>query len=125
MQSIIVKDSITQDGLKSCLDAFFKDNCVSVAYFDLKKAIQKEDVLFEYVFLQGDFKLELCLYTKILFSLEEFALSVCKTFKTQVLISDNSSNPYTWILLNETGKVGIVEQISRDDDLFILKNLKQ
>ena len=121
MQSIIVKELIKEEDLKNCLSAFFKDKPVSIACLDLQR-VQSEDILFEYVFLQGDFKFELCLYTKTLFSIEELSLSICEKFKTQVLISDNTINPYIWILINETGKFSTVEQINRDDDLFLIKN---
>lgn len=118
MQSIIIKDFIKEDDLKDCLYAFFKDRSVSIAYFNLENGIQDEDILFEYVLLQGDFKFELCLYTSIIFSIDQLSLSICKRFKTQVLISDSAINPYSWILINATGKVGMVKQIVRDDDFF-------
>ena len=118
MESIIIKDFIKEDDLKDCLYVFFKGQSVSIAYFNLENGIQDEDILFEYVLMHGDFKFELCLYTSIVFSIDQLSLSTCKRFKTQVLISDSDINPYSWILINETGKVGMVEQIVRGDDFF-------
>ena len=119
MQSIIVKDFIKENELKDCLSAFFKVS--SISYFDSVKGVQNEDILFEYIFLQGDFKLELCLYTDIVFSIEDLSLFICKHFKTEVLISDNSINPYSWILIAKTGRVGKVNQVVREDDFFLIE----
>ena len=122
MQSIIVKDFIKEDKLKDCLSVFFEDS--SVSYFDVVKDFQDKDILFEYIFLQGDFKFELCLYTSIIFSIEDLSFFICKQFNTEVLISDHDINPYTWILINTNGKVGNVSQVIRENNFFSIKRPK-
>ena len=122
MQSVIVKDFIKENELKDCLIAFFKGS--SISYFNLVKGDQSEDVLFEYILLQGDFKFELCLYTDIVFSIEDLSVFICKHFTTEVLISDNSINPYSWILIANTGRVGKVKQVVREDDFFLIEKPK-
>ena len=122
MQSIIVKDTIDEDHLKDCLSVFF--NGRSVSYLDLVNGIQNDDVLFEYIFLKGDFKFELCLFTDIVFSIEDLSILICKQFKTEVLISDDPSNPYSWILITNAGKIGNVSQVVREDDLFSIQRPK-
>lgn len=121
MQSIIIRKFIEEEDMKYCLDSFFKRRSLSVARFDLEKKVEDEDILFEYIFIHGDFKFELCLYTNIVFSIEELSLFICKQFKTEVLISDNDINPYSWILITETGKVERVKQIAREDDYFSIQ----
>lgn len=122
MYGIIIKDFVEENDMKNALHDFFKELPVSIAYFDIEKNSQNEDLKFEYNPMQGDFAFELCLYTSISFSIEELSLSICRAFKTQAVISDDSVNPYTWILLNESGKIGVVEQVVREDDLFQIKN---
>lgn len=122
MYGIIIKDFIEEDNMKDALHEFFKAPPFSVAYFDIERNPQNIDVKFEYNPMQGDFAFELCLYTHVLFSIEELSLSICRAFKTQALLSDSSINPFTWVLFNESGKVGTVEQVVREDDLFQIKS---
>jgi hypothetical protein len=121
MQSIIVKDFINEDELIICLHEFFIDRIISIGPFSLDKGVQDEDILFEYISLRGDFKLELCLYTNIKLSIEDLSYFICKRFKTKVLISDKNIDPYSWILITETGKIGRVDQVVREDDLFLIR----
>jgi len=119
MQSIIIKDFVTEDKLKDCLSVFFEDS--SVSYFDAMKDLQDKDILFEYIYLEGDFKFELCLYTNIIFSIEDLTFFICNQFNTEALISDHAINPYSWILINKNGKVGNVNQEIREDNFFSIK----
>ena len=121
MQSIIIKDLINEDNLLQCLNIFFNELPLSISYLDSSKNLQLEDIILEYIFLKGDFKVELCIYTSIDFSINELSLFICKQFKTEVLISDNSINPYSWFLITEKGDVGIVKQIINEQDLFLIK----
>ena len=122
MQSIIIKDFVTEDKLKDCLSVFFEGS--SVSFFDATKDLQDKEVLFEYIFLKGDFKFELCLYTNIVFQIEDLSLLICKQFKTEVLISDDAINPYSWILITNDGKIGNVNQVVREDGFFSIQRPK-
>jgi hypothetical protein len=119
MHSLIVKDVISELNLQSCLTEFFQN--YSVSRFDPANEISNGDILFEMIPIDGNFKLELCLYTEVTFSIELVSTFICKWFKTDVLISDASVNPFSWILLNENGLVGTVYQEARGDNRFEIK----
>ncbi|WP_276480272.1 hypothetical protein [Paraflavitalea pollutisoli] len=118
MHNVIIKDFIEVKEMMSILVDFFNVNLNSIAYFDVEIGSQNEGILFEYNKLEGDFSFELWVYTKLVYSIEELSMVICKKFNTQTLISDNSDNPYIWVLYNESGKIGTVKQVAREDDIF-------
>ena len=125
MYNMIIKDLITEENMKKCLQFFFKDMNLSVEPFTLDKKTELPDISFEYIPISGDFKFVLWLYTDVTFSGENISVSICKTFDTQVLISDDDVNPYSWILITKQGVMGTVYQIPRDDDVFLIEEFHE
>jgi hypothetical protein len=120
MQGIIIKDCIEQNDLLLGLSIFFGGKNLSVGHLDLS-INQSEDVLLEASPLRGDFCIDLCVYSKVVYDIEDLSMFICDFFDTLVLISDNDVNPYSWILITKEGKKGIVSQVPEETDLFLLK----
>lgn len=121
MYSLIIRDCIKDEDMLQGLSSFFKDLNVSVAQFDVDKD-QSEDILFESIAMNGNFCVQLSIYTHFIFDEKKLAVAICQFFKTEVLLSDDSVNPYSWILVKENGEEKTVYQkVDDDDELFIIK----
>jgi hypothetical protein len=125
MNGLIIRDTIREEDLLSSLNVFFSKNGLSVALLDIEKQHQSADVLLEVNPLKGDFSFELSLYENVPYSILDLSVFICRQFKTEVLISDDDINPYTWILINEKGRVGPISQIPNEDDLFLIRRPAQ
>jgi hypothetical protein len=121
MYSFIVKDCIKDVEILQWLLSFLKD--VSVAPFDVDKD-QKEDLLFEGIPMTGDFCMQLFLYTELELEEKKLAAGINGKFKTDVLLSDDSDNPFSWIQIKENGEEKVVYQRvdEQDEDLFLIKH---
>ncbi|MCF6404400.1 hypothetical protein L3C95_15995 [Chitinophaga filiformis] len=124
MQGLIIKDGISQDDLLSGLSVFFGKMNLSVANLDTS-AIQTENVLLESSPLKGDVRLDLCIYSRHTFDIDELSIFICSHFATSVLISDNDINPYSWILITKDGRKGTVYQVPEETGFFKLSELKR
>ncbi|MBO9732535.1 MAG: hypothetical protein J7623_28085 [Chitinophaga sp.] len=99
---------------------FFKEMGVSVAPFDMN-GDQIEDVLFDCSGIKGDFCTQLFVYTKMVFDVRYLADLICKALKTEVLIADNSLNPFSWILITEKEERIVYQRIEdNDENLFLI-----
>ncbi|WP_212006474.1 hypothetical protein [Chitinophaga sp. HK235] len=116
MFSLIIKDCIDRADLLVSLSQFFK-NEVSIAYLDTDKE-RHEDVVYECIPMKGDFCIALWIYTDLKFDVKILSIFLCHSFKTEILISDNLLNPYTWILITDAGEQGVVRQLVDENDLF-------
>lgn len=120
MYSFIVKDCIEDEDVLSCLTLFFKECKVSISAFEIQ-GNKQDDILFDRQLMKGDFCIQLFLYTKIVLEIEEVAKFICETLKTEVLISDNDPNPFSWILITEKDRRVVYQKIDDDDELFLIK----
>lgn len=120
MQGLIIKDHISQETLLSGLSAFFAKRNLSVAYLDISM-IQVDDVLLEASPLKGDACINLCIYSRATFDMEELSVFICGFFDTSVLISDNEMNPYSWILIAKDGSKKTIYQTAEENGLFLIR----
>ena len=122
MYSLFIKDCATDQEIQQCLISFFKDFNVSIAPFDMDNK-QNEEILFESSALKGDVCVQLSIYSKVTYDTKKLVVAICKFFKTEVVISDDSDNPYSWILVSENGdEKKIYEKVDKpDEDTFLIK----
>lgn len=120
MYSLIIKDCLSDDQILNCLILFFKEYKVSISPFDADENKQ-DGILFEKQLIKGDFCIQLFLFTKIALEIEKLAKFICQTLKTEILISDNDPNPFSWILITEKDKRLVYQRIDEDDEgLFLI-----
>lgn len=122
MFNLIIKDCISNESILRCLEEYFKNQNILVAPFDTSKD-QHDYILFECMLIKGDFCLQLWLYTKIMYDPKKLAIHICNFEKTKVLLSDESVNPFSWILITSKGEEQVVSQKidDNDEDLFLIE----
>lgn len=123
MYNFIIRKCISNDLILKCLEDYFRHENIPVRAFDADKN-QRDNVLFDSTSIKGDFCVQLWLYTVMIFNVKILAVHICNFLKTEVLISDESANPFSWILITEEGEERVVYQRTDDTDadLFLLKN---
>jgi hypothetical protein len=122
MYSLIIKDDIKEQDMLKCLASFFGVPKDCVGTFDIDRDM-KEDILFESSAMRGDYSSQLCIYSKVVAAEKMLAMMICQVFNTEVLLSDDSLNPYSWIHVNGQGEEKAVYQRvdDPDEDLFLIK----
>lgn len=120
MQNLIIKDQISHGELLLGLSAFFNKKNLSVAYLDTT-IIQTEDILLESAPLKGHVCIDLCIYSRFTFDVDELLSFICSFFDTSVLISDGDINPYSWILITKDGGKKTIYQVPDETGLFLIR----
>ena len=121
MYSFIIKNYIKDEDIRHWLLSFLDPLPVSVAVFSYEHK-QQEELLFESYPMTGNYCMQLHIYTTLVFDEKKLATAICRFFKTKTIISDDSLNPYSWILINGDGEEKTVYQkVDTDDDVFIIK----
>jgi hypothetical protein len=119
MYNLLIKDPVNKEDLLTTLQSYL-GQAVSVAWFNIADH-SSADVLLECAPMRGDFCINVNLYTNLEIPIFELAMFYCRKLNTQILISDEDDNPFTWILINESGIEGIVNQVPAENNEFVIK----
>jgi len=122
MNCIFIKNCIGEEGIRECLADFFRGQASTIKALDYNKK-QDADVFFEANPMKGDYCVNLSIYSEIRTTDKALAVAFCRFFKTEVIISDESLNPYSWILVNSEGEERQVYEDTGDheEDVFLLR----
>ncbi len=107
----ILKDNIAKDIIIKAIFEIFECACVFESDFSIqeeKENNQENTIFFELYNLEGkgNFKLMLNIYAKENNALElKIGILLAKTLNTIIVISDDSINPYSWIMINSNGNI--------------------
>ncbi len=120
MISILLRKKPEEQVIKEAICRILNTQSIELEYVNYN-VDQKEKINYEINELKGEFAYNLLIYTPENFQVneEKFASIFAKLTGSDVIISDNDINPYTWILISPNGeKKKVCQQITDDDDEF-------
>ncbi|RFS21196.1 hypothetical protein DVR12_17840 [Chitinophaga silvatica] len=117
MYSLIAGKYLEKTEVISVIQIYFHN--VSVSWLNINCS-NTADILLEQEELTGDFNITLNVYTNIEMDIKELALFCSTKWCTELIISNNEMNPYTWIMVSPNGSIKNVSQIPTDDGRFLI-----
>lgn len=104
----------------------------NVSFYDISNLFDYEETIIRYEIIElsdnnDGFFLELNIYTELNDFISNnlmLAIELNKKLKCEILINDESYNPYQWILINTNNKIFLVESKEISDELILIEKIK-
>ncbi|NML37499.1 hypothetical protein HHL17_09885 [Chitinophaga sp. G-6-1-13] len=119
MYNLIIEDCVSQSTILHGFTAYF-GNGISINWIEFD-SVSDTDVLLEYILIKGDFNVSLNVYTEMEIELPKLAGFISMSLHTDIIISDEGLDPFSWILISSDGTHKTVSQIAADENEFRIK----
>lgn len=125
MNSMYIKKVICDHELNECFKSIFHTENVTFSnYLESIENWNENGIYIVRYEIEGDFPLCLDIYPETNKDDKSLALEVSSYLKTEILVSDDSLNPYSWLLCadNKTRKVFVDEKFLDGKIGFIIRD---